>query len=129
MKTNLEKNKEIAKMLGWVYLSNLDINTGKHHESIKSGWYTKLPKRLILKLTNHLYIGRNHYCLKFDTDWNRLMLAVDFVEKQKYSFWIGKYASSITKEKDNDFLIHIKDSKKEAVFEAIYLFSKQYNNV
>jgi hypothetical protein len=132
MKTNLEKNQEIAKMLGWIYLSNLDINNGKYHESIKAGWYTKLPKKLILKLTNHLYIGRNHHCLQFDKNWNRLMLAIDFIEKigetkEKYGILVDITTTYI---KVGDKAIDLKlqpMNKKEATFEAIYLFAKQFN--
>jgi len=128
MKTNLEKNKEIAKMLGWVYLSNLDIDTGKYHESIKAGWYTKLPKKLILKLTYNLYIGRNHHCLQFDTDWNRLMLAVDFVEKITDNSVLSFKNNCFIPVMENYNTIDVfEKDKKQSTFEAIYLFAKQFN--
>ena len=74
-----DRNKEIAIMLGWSYVSSVDVKNGTYDSSVKAGWYSKIPKVIHIKINNHLYKGRGHNDLRFHSDWNRLIEAVEFI--------------------------------------------------
>lgn len=70
------RNKAIAIMLDWVYVSSVDVKNNKYPKHIKSGWYKYLPAKPVHeKLGNDYYVGRSNFDLKFHNDWNMLMLA------------------------------------------------------
>jgi hypothetical protein len=66
----------------------------------------------------------------YDSDWNWLMEAVEFIEKLNYNINIFHQDSLI--EKDNKFIVvthAIKNkTKKESVFIAVSDFAKKFNN-
>lgn len=68
--------------------------------------------------------------LKWHSDWNWLMEAVEFIEKLNYNINIFHQDSLI--EKDNKFIVvthAIKNkTKKESVFIAVSDFAKLHNN-
>jgi hypothetical protein len=105
-----EKNKQIATMLGWT----------RHNHASYYTW-TKPDKP-----DNHFFEA----ILQFDSDWNWLMEAFQFIEEKGYTTSVtGKFVSimildgwggkSITSQTGVD--------KKEAVFIAASDFASLYN--
>jgi hypothetical protein len=102
-----ERNKQIALMLGW-YEEN---NTWKVLENFRGG-----------------FIAVNKGSdLKFNSDWNWLMEAVELIEKiyNNQPIYFGHndcviFSPKTIKSKGKD--------KKEAVFIAVSDFAKLYNN-
>ncbi len=73
-------NIEIAKMLGYVYITWQQAKEEKYGKHIKPGWWTGIPKKIHPMIpVNQYYIGRSNIGLNFDSDWNYLMKAVDFI--------------------------------------------------
>jgi hypothetical protein len=77
--------------------------------------------------------------LKWHSDWNWLMEAVDFIEKQKMEVSIIQNECSIidtekAEQEENPFMIepvakcYDGETKKEAVFIAVSDFAKKFNN-
>jgi|688.fasta_scaffold60087_12 hypothetical protein len=77
-----ELNIKIAKHLGWVYITHLQLKEMKKsdkklNKAFKPGWYYYLPID-IDKLIESAYICRNHNQLSFiTTDLNYLIKALD----------------------------------------------------
>jgi len=132
------RNKEIAQMLNWVYVSSIDVKENKYPKYIKSGWYKYIPKIAHEKLENTYYVGRNNFALKFHSDWNMLMEAVEFITLKNWSY--DMYCPSDITYSDGEFECNFwdkinpevmgrsKSSLKEAVFIAISDFAKKFNN-
>lgn len=79
----LQFNKLCAKFLNYVYVSSLDVKEGKYHPSIIAGWYKKVPGIYLPRINSHLYIGRSHFDLKFDSDWNLIMEIKNAIENYR----------------------------------------------
>ena len=79
---NKELNIKIAKHLGWVYITHLQLkemrkSDKKLNKAFKPGWYYYLPLN-IDKLIESTYVCRNHNQLSFiTTDLNFLIKALD----------------------------------------------------
>ena len=112
--TQQERNKQIALMLGWTYNSFNDRwNEDMHHD--------------------YSFLRMDE--LKFHSDWNWLMGAVEFIEKlDNYYVQIEEFDSYIydvskfTDSEMNPFLMSkVKTSKKESVFLVVSEFAEYYN--
>jgi hypothetical protein len=132
--TTQERKKEIATMLGWEYVSSIDVKEKKYHETIKAGWYVRIPKLYHPKIHSLLYRGRGLNDLRFDSDWNRLMEAVEFIENIKvdefgYIVEMLPGISRIYLSRNNYTILSTepKSSRKEATFTAVSDFAKIYN--
>jgi hypothetical protein len=129
-----ERNIQIAKMLGWKYLTWQEISL-MPDESIKSGWWSTFPVHYHAKFHRNVYKGRSHNDLKFNSDWNWLMEAVEFIEKQNMQVSIIDTECAIidiqkAKSEENPFDITPlcfgeSSTKKEAIFIAVSDFAKQ----
>lgn len=127
--TNIEKNVEIARMLGWTYITWQEVKSEVHSKSIRAGWYRKVPKILNRKVNWRLYAGRGNNDLKFDIDANWQFEAIDWIEKQGYAF---EYCNNQSRIYDKDLMWFqrkrlcptVGDSPKEAIFEALFQFSQ-----
>lgn len=123
-----ERNKQIALMLGGKILHDyylaIDISNIKDYN-------------LSFYFSSHLYKNKNVILLNqllFHVDWNWLMKAVDFIEKQIIAVWIhgnNCLIQSVGK-KENKFLpITYADvyseNKIQTVFIAVSDFAKLYN--
>jgi hypothetical protein len=119
-----ERNKEIALMLGTIEEKNFfGVDSFFLPQFERETWSNRLQD----------YFDNPHFTLSdlwFHSEWNWLMEAVDFIENKNYHVWIGKYASSITKDSGLDFQINSGKglTKKEAVFLIVSDFAKKYNN-
>jgi hypothetical protein len=131
-----ERNIQIAQMLGWKYLTWQEISL-MSDKSIKSGWWSTFPVHYHAKIHRNVYKGRSHNDLKFNSDWNWLMQAVEFIEKE-WRFDIEHHPSvSLSKNHvvtiwrkfpggGEEFAIEVESSdKKEAVFIAVSDFAKK----
>jgi hypothetical protein len=112
-----ERNIQIALMLGWTY------------NNVMERWNEDM-------LHEYSYIE----ALKFHSDWNWLMEAVEFIRLKNWSY--DMYCPSSINEKDSDgefecnfwdkinpeVIGRSKTSLKEAVFLAVSDFAKLYNN-
>jgi hypothetical protein len=136
--TTQERNKEIALMLNWKYVSSIDIKEKKYSESIFAGWWSNIPNVYHVKVNRNLYRGRGLNDLSFDSDWNWLIEAVEFIEKLKMEVSIIQNECSIidiekAEKEENPFMIESVTKcfdgvdKKEAVFIAVSDFAKLYN--
>lgn len=125
-----EKNIEIAKMLGWKYVSSIDVKDKIYHQSIKAGWYSRLPKALHYKINGLLYKGRSHNDLKFHSDANWQFEAIEYIENLGYIFDIGKNCANIFQDKypNKEIVNSNKNNRKEAIFEALFQFSQYIKN-
>jgi glycosyltransferase involved in cell wall biosynthesis len=130
-----EGNIAIAKMLGWTYVSSLDVNN-KVYGTLPAGWYSKIPKIRFPKINRILFKGRSHNDLKFHYDFNWcLNYAIEWMErKHKMNIKISSFW--ITIETTSDSKLNFKScniphsqlvddyDKSEALFEALYIFSQ-----
>lgn len=123
----LQYNKMCAGFLGYVYVSSLDVKEGKYHSSIIAGWYKKVPGIYLPRLNFHLYIGRNHFDLKFDSDWNWIHEVVDTINKlpQFNDWWLNTKFNSMRE--CIKIKLGLSNSNKEAVINAINQFLIWYN--
>jgi len=66
---------------------------------------------------------------RYDTSWDWLMEVVEKIEAMGFQFWIGKYASSITKESDKSFgELSVKgDNKLSVIYQLGIQFIKLHN--
>jgi hypothetical protein len=132
-----ERNVLIAQMLGWKYLTWQEISQ-MPDISIKPGWWSTVPTHYYAKIHYGQYKGRSHNELRFNSDWNWLMDAVEFIEKE-WRFDIEHHPSvSLSKIHvvtiwrkfpggGEEFAIEVVESsnKKEAVFIAVSNFAQQ----
>jgi hypothetical protein len=72
-------------MLGWKYLTWQEISQ-MPDISIKPGWWSTVPTHYYAKIHYGQYKGRSHNELRFHSDWNWLMDAVEFIENLKFTF-------------------------------------------
>ncbi len=121
-------------MLGWSYLPWQQVEK----DDPKPGWWSTLPKHYHIKINRDVYKGRSHNDLRFNSDWNWLMEAVEFIEKE-WRFDIEHHPSvSLSKIHvvtiwrkfpggGEEFAIEVVESsnKKEAVFIAVSNFAQQ----
>jgi hypothetical protein len=119
-------------MLGWSYLPWQQVEK----DDPKPGWWSTLPKHYHIKINRDVYKGRSHNDLRFNSDWNWLMEAVEFIENLSthYYVYIQKTHTSIGIQNINylkpDKIIcqstfDRKMHKKEAVFIVVSDFAKQ----
>jgi hypothetical protein len=115
-----ERNKQIALMLNikieQCYPENKDY---KQHGIV----YT-LEKEFA-KNVNSIFLGVSE--LKFHSDWNWLMEAVEFIDKSRYDIIIARQSCSIW----TGGTCHIDGKsvfKKEAVFIAVSDFAQKFND-
>jgi hypothetical protein len=94
--TTQERNKEIATMLGHKGMQSIVSENGHHYPSDEE--------------------------LEFDSDWNWLMEAVEFIEKNHAYVNIRGCYVNITLEHSVS-----SSTKKEATFTAVYDFAKLFN--
>ncbi len=110
--TQQERNKQIALMLDWEYDEDLKIFNTPFLELVEPQAFG-----------DEQFSSRLHdYELKFHSDWNWLIEAVEFVEKNHAWVNIKGCLVDITK----DYSVSA-PSKKEAVFLAVSDFAKLYN--
>lgn len=115
-----ERNLEIAKMLGFKFKN-------------QAKYWMRYPFK------DNSVFGKLNYImssnLQFDSDWRRLMQAVDFIERigkvgdrsNKYDVKISLFVTCIATV--NQEIVWIKaDSKIESTFKAVSDFAKLYNN-
>jgi hypothetical protein len=127
--TQSERNIEIAKMLGYKYVTWQEAKEEKYGKHIKAGWWSAIPKRVhpMIPIKEH-YIGRSNNDLKFHSDWNYLMNAVEFIENKKYEIDIFGNCVEICTTPDEDYVSEVVGkTKKEAVFIAVSDFARSYN--
>jgi|LakMenEpi03Aug12_release.lakeMendotaPanAssembly.Ray.scaffolds.fasta_scaffold88259_6 hypothetical protein len=121
-----ERNKQIALMMGAIdYKADKWYKLGGYKEHIYfPNW--NYPNRFLEK------------DLKFHSDWNWLMEAVEFIEKQRYEViffnhynWVEHGRCCIRDYKNSELIYISSDYKKEAVFIAVSDFAKlfSYNNI
>jgi hypothetical protein len=112
-----DRNKDIALMLGFKYKN-------------QNKYWGRYP------LDNNSFLSRLGYVmmnnLKFHSDWNWLMEAVEFISKNGFTYSIYKndklYCCSIRIDRTiSDFILIKNESQKEAVFKAVSDFAKLYN--
>lgn len=115
-----ERNLAIAKMLGFKFKN-------------QAKYWMKYPYNDNSFLSNQGYIMSSN--LQFNSDWRRLMQAVDFIERigkvgdrsNKYDVKISLFVTCIATV--NQEIVWIKaDSKIESTFKAVSDFAKLYNN-
>lgn len=103
-----ERNKEITSMMGFKYKN-------------QAKYWGKYPLDNNSFLSNLGYVVMDD--LKFHSDWNWLMEAVEFIEKT--SAWVTIRGRLTTISLDTNVSA---PTKKEAVFIAVSDFAKMYNN-
>lgn len=143
--TEEQKNIEIALMLGWKYYPKVKIPTNYYDveehklENLDEDdvWViepTEEFEKYLCVSTSFYDVTLNienpfkefHYLLKFDTDANWMFEAIDFIEGKGYPVEICQENCTIlTNEQPlNDLISCSKETKKEAIFEALYEFSQ-----
>jgi hypothetical protein len=127
-----ERNTQIALMLGWEYDEDLKIFNTPFLELVEPQAFG-----------DEQFSSRLHdYELKFHSDWNWLMEAVEFIETIKVNniqiydvkIWDShceikmnpQYALTFDKLPEPNWIIQ--KTKIEAVFIAVSYFAKLYNN-
>lgn len=118
-----ERNSDIALMLGAIKEKNF-----WNKDSFRLNQFERLTwsNRLLDYFENpHFTL----YELQFDSDWNWLMEAVEFIEKI-YSYKVKiESKGCIIYKNSNAVIIHYStESKLVAVFIAVSDFAKLYNN-
>jgi hypothetical protein len=106
--TQQQRNNQIAMMLGW-------------KEEQEGTWF-----KVIDSANYVIYSQHNNYPhkgLPFHRDWNYLMEAVEFIEKNHA--WVKIKGCSVDITKEFSFL---GETKKIAVFIAVSDFAKQIND-
>jgi hypothetical protein len=108
-----ERNKQIALMLRWKLLPKTAL-----HNFREGAWRDKEYK--------------HHFKLEFDSNWNCLMEAVDFIEDLSIiaSVQIERQTCYIWKSSEDSNFEDTEitsQTKKEAVFIAVSDFAKLYN--
>jgi hypothetical protein len=132
----IQGNYAIAKMLGWQYVTWQDTKNGTYDNSIKAGWWSTVPSTYHPKINRNLYRGRGANELKFHSDWNWLMEAVDYIEKLEvkhatyasdYDVLIDRFSCSIVTTGYNSQTILTVDNpnKKDCVYRAVVEFANK----
>lgn len=108
-----ERNKQIALMLDWKYVEDGDV------------WNPNMT---------HDYSFVRSYEMKFHSDWNWLMKAVEFIENievDEFGYIVEMLPgmSRIYLSRNNYTILSTepKSSRKEATFTAVSDFAKLYN--
>ena len=148
-----QQNVEIAKMLGWEYFPesqcSLQFPDGSHKEFyITDVWILKPTQRykddpchygFDEYYDDEVEVERKDlfedyaYNLPFDSNWHFLMNALKFIESlpnvsTRISSKHDETYCGITLGKPYNFtFVAESSSKKEAIFQAVYNFSKHYN--
>ena len=149
-----ERNIEIAKMLGWVYIPESDKSSfvyaertiGRNQVTEKNvvethhcELFVKNPQeRDSIKLYDYkVYdVEEYSYQLEFDKDWNLLMKAVEFIEAQpevvvdcQKDFLNDCFFSRVLcKNVKGHFCYHTAQTRMEAIFETVHEYAKELNN-
>ena len=150
-----ERNIEIAKMLGWVYIPEDDISSFVHNN--KSIGRNKVIEGNVIDTcccesfvkdpqerdnSIELYgckvfdVSEFEYSLDFDKDWNLLMKAVEFIEAQpevfvdcQWDFLNDCFFSGVLcKNIKGHFCYHTAQTRIEAIFETVHEYAKELNN-
>jgi len=117
-----ERNQQIALMLGYVNTTPTDKDFNIFENRCKP--FAALPNMI------------ETMSMKFHSDWNWLMEAVEFIEKLGYESLLGgseyyypekdmRYIQHFIKE--DEVIYHESKNKIEAVFIAVSDFAKLYN--
>ncbi len=132
--------EQIAKMLGWKYLSHQDVKDKQ--KWVKAGWYTPIHGLFTEKSHHEFYRGRRKDGLPFMRDWNEIMKAIDFIEDLGHFVSIKKiYIINEDLNHPHECLIQggredtieewsvsvINHNKKLATYLALASFAKSYN--
>lgn len=137
MEISLEqKNEEIAKMLGWVSKYATKKDSYGYYQTVE-GFETPFIN-YSQECIENIQANRNIFSvndLKFNSDWNWLMKAVEFInsthrhdiEARDFNYTLGGLSSggywNDSKEKQPKvFLNSIED-----VFDAVYRYAKTWN--
>jgi hypothetical protein len=118
-----ELNVKIAKHLGWVYITHLQLKEMKKsdkklNKAFKPGWYSSLPLN-IDKLIKANYVCRNHNELSiFETNLNYLIKALnkatpDYEISKDTKFNTVSYVCIVNGE------VTIGNSLEEAIYRAL----------
>jgi hypothetical protein len=118
-----ERNEKIAIMLGWKTISQLE-EINEENEHLKDCYFLPHTELVFWSVEN----------LKFHSDWNWLMEAVEFIQKELIKnndefcieFYKGLPGESMTFVSYAEQNVESKSSK-EAVFIAVSDFAKLYN--
>jgi len=110
-----ERNKQIALMLGW---------------KITDGIISYIPEENSFQ--HEVGYSASGF-LQFDSDWNWLHEAIEFISKGGFSYCIYKndklYCCSIRIDRTTtDFILIKNKSQKEAVFISVSDFAQKFNN-
>jgi hypothetical protein len=111
-----ERNKQIALMLGWSYITWQEASK-LADSSIKPGWWSVAPKKSLVINRYNFYKGRSHNHLRFNFDWNWLIKAIQFLQnhfESKEMIW-----TSIQR--------HTLFTDIETVFITVSDYAKLYN--
>lgn len=124
----LKYNPLIAKFMGYEY----EIG----EETQPRGWYTLIKSTLISDTTHREYLCRNDLEMKYHKSWNWLMDVVEKIEENTpykinilececeiYSIVSDGFITS-----KNSIIDKYRDTKIEAVYEAIVEFIEWYNS-
>jgi hypothetical protein len=112
-----ERNEQIALMLGAIHSIHTEAWGFGNTKNIGSKMFHGVMYKDVIQAE------RFEKELKFHSDWNWLMEAVEFIEK-KYA-WVNIKGCLVDISKDYSASA---PSKKEAVFIAVSDFAKQLNN-
>ncbi len=150
-----ERNIEIAKMLGWVYIPESDESGFVHNN--KSIGRNKVIEGNVVDTCCELFVknpqerensiktfGKKvfdvsefEYKLDFDKDWNLLMEAIEFIENQNRDT-IVEIKNEISLKGHRCIIINIRTykifensfkDKIQAVCESVYGYAKEYNEL
>lgn len=130
-----ERNKQIALMLGATTKQMMGVNAWVLEENELNLSFDMFNINLFSNDGGSVWLIKD---LKFHSDWNWLMEAVEFIEKLGYESLLGG-SEYYYPEKDMRYIQHfIKDDitiyheskdKKEAVFIAVSDFAKYWNSL
>jgi hypothetical protein len=132
--TNADKNKAIARLIGYSYHPHNGDHPvpGWHNGKVKV-YYAKMPQG-----AGTPYLGRTERDLRFDRDWNWVMFAVHLTEKRYDVAFImvsgtdqkGKFYTTVIEEQVinpfviTDTYVDVDDPNRlQSVYEALYQFS------
>jgi hypothetical protein len=122
-----ERNEQIALMLGAIHSIHAEAWGLGNAKNIGSKMFHGVMYKDVIEAQ------RFEKELKFHSDWNWLMEAVEFISKNGFTYSIYKndklYCCSIRIDRTiSDFILIKNKSQKEAVFIAVSDFAKKFNN-
>jgi hypothetical protein len=120
-----ERNKQIALMLGAIYSSNGEAWGFGNAKNIGSKMFNGVMYKDVIQAE------RFEKELKFHSDWNWLIEAVEFIEKLGGSYNISNKSCAISVNEpywySQETVVKTDNPTKEAVFTAVSDFAKLHN--